>query len=227
MDNLFRLTILTLFLLGGVRTMAQTLEIKSGLNLSTMYCKNQGGTYSDDFKLAPRFMLGVTREFPISESFSFEPGLIFSSKGYKIDTYYPAPTFSGEYLPIDESAILNYIDIPISLKLTTSIKKTQLFGALGPYLAFGLAGKISREDYDIVDPGAIVYDGTVVHTGEMNKDGQWKRFDCGIQAGIGVLIQRIAFRINYSYGLANIARHENSTNKNRVIGISLGYIINK
>ena len=127
MKDLFKLTILTLFLLGGVRTMAQTLEIKSGLNLSTMYYKNQGGTYSEDFKLAPRFVLGVTREFPISESFSFEPGLIFSSKGYKIDTYYGDPTSSGEYLPIKESAILNYIDVPISLKLTTSIKKTQFF----------------------------------------------------------------------------------------------------
>lgn len=227
MKDLFKLTILTLFLLGGVRTMAQTLEIKSGLNLSTMYYKNQGGTYSDDFKLAPRFILGVTREFPISESFSFEPGLIFSSKGYKIDTYYGDPTSSGEYLPIEESAILNYIDIPISLKLTTSIKKTQFFGALGPYLAFGLTGKISREEYDIVDPGTIVYDGTVDYTGEMDKDGQWKRLDYGIQAGIGIIMQRIAFRVNYSYGLANIAQYEDFTNKNRVIGISLGYIINK
>ena len=61
----------------------------------------------------------------------------------------------------------------------------------------------------------------------MDKDGQWKRLDYGIQAGIGIIMQRIAFRINYSYGLANIAQYEDFTNKNRVIGISLGYIINK
>jgi hypothetical protein len=226
MKILFKRTILTLFLLGGMRIMAQTLEIKSGLNLSTMYYKNQGGTYSDNFKLATRFILGITKEFPISESFSFEPGLLFSSKGYKIDTYYPVPTSSGEYLPIDERAILNYIDIPLSLKLTTSIKEVEFFGALGPYLALGLSGKISREEYDIVDPGTIVYDGTVDYTGEMDKDGQWKRFDYGMQAGVGVIMQKIVFRINYSYGLANIAQYEESTNKNRVIGISLGYIIN-
>ena len=216
MKILFKLTILTLFLLGGMRTMAQTLEVKSGLNLSTMYYKNQGGTYSDHFKLAPGFILGITKEFPISESFSFEPGLLFSSKGYKIDTYYPVPTSSGEYLPIDERAVLNYIEIPLSLKLTTSIKKVQFFGAIGPYLALGLSGKISREEFDIVDPGTIVYDGTVDYTGEMDKDGQWKRFDYGMQAGIGVIIQRIAFRINYSYGLANIAQYEDSTNKNQI-----------
>jgi len=227
MKKLIKLTILILFLLGGIETMAQILVIKSGLNLSTMYYKNQGGTYSDHFELAPRFILGATREFPISESFSFEPGLIFSSKGYKIDTYYPVPTSSGEYLPIDESGILNYIDIPISLKLTTSIKKTQFFGILGPYLALGLSGKISREDYNIDDQGAIVYKGTTDFTDEMGKDGQWKRFDYGMQAGIGVIIQRITCRINYSYGLANIAQYEDSTNKDRIIGISLGYIINK
>ena len=52
--------------------MAQTLEIKSGLNLSTMYYRNQGGTYSEDFKLTPRFILGVTSEFPISKSLSLK-----------------------------------------------------------------------------------------------------------------------------------------------------------
>jgi len=227
MKILIKLTILTLFLMGGMRTMAQSLEIKSGLNLSTMYYKNQGGTYSDHFKLAPRFILGITKEFPISESFSFEPGLLFSSKGYKIDTYYPVPTSSGEYLPIVERAILNYIDIPIALKLSTTVKKVQFFGVLGPYLALGLSGKISREEYDIVGPGTIVYDGTVDYTGEMGKDGQWKRFDYGMQAGVGVIMQKIVFRINYSYGLANIAQYDDSTNKNRIIGISLGYIINK
>ncbi len=227
MKKLFKLTILTLFLLGGIKTMAQNLEIKSGLNLSTMHFKNQGGTYSDDFKLAPRYILGVTHEFSLSKSFSFEPGLIFSSKGYKIDSYYPVPTYSGEYIPIDESAILNYIDIPISLRYTTSIKKTQFFGGLGPYLAFGISGKITREEYDIDGQGTIVYDRTVDYKGEMNKDGQWKRFDYGIQAGLGVILQRVVCRINYSYGLANIAQYEDTTNNNRIIGISLGYIINK
>ncbi|WP_299584506.1 porin family protein [uncultured Sunxiuqinia sp.] len=227
MQTLFKLTLLTLLLLGGVRAMAQTLEIKSGLNLSTMYAKDQRETYSDDFELAPGFTLGVTGEFPVSESLSVESGLIFSSKGYKIDTYYPVPTFSGEFFPIDERATLNYIDIPVMLKLTTSSKKTQLFGALGPYVALGLSGKINREEYGIDDQGAIVYKGSVDYAGEMGKDGQWKRFDYGMQAGVGMIIRKIVFRINYSYGLANIAQQENLTNNNRVIGVSLGYIINK
>lgn len=225
MNNLLKLTILTLLLFGGIKAMAQSLEIKSGLNLSTMLSKIQGETYSDDFELAPRFILGVTREFPISESLSFEPGLLFSSKGYKIDTYYPTPTSLGEYLPIKESAILNYIDIPVSLKLTTPIKKVQFFGALGPYLSLGLSGKVRQEDYDIDGQGAIIFNGTN-RTSEMGKDGLWKRFDYGMQAGVGLIIQRIACRVNYSYGLANIDQHEGFSSKNRTIGISLGYIIN-
>ena len=227
MKKLFKLTVLIFFLLGGIKTMAQTLEIKSGLNLSTMYYENFGETYRDEFKLAPRFIFGATSEFPISESFSFEPGLLFSSKGYKIDTYYEAPTYSGKYLPIVESATLNYIDIPLSLKFSTSTKKIQFFGAIGPYFALGLSGKVSREEYNINGQGGIDYEGTIDYKDEMGKDGIWKRFDYGMQAGIGMTIQKIAFRINYSYGLANIAQYEDSTNKNRIIGISLGYIINK
>lgn len=206
--------------------MAQTLEIKSGMNLSTMYYKDPAKTYSDYFELAPRFMLGITGEFPISKSFSFEQGLIFSSKGYKIDTYITTPGLLGGHT-VNESAILNYIDIPVSLKLATSIKKTRFFGVLGPYLALGLSGKVRREEYHVEDHGSHVYDGIVDYTGEMGKDGQWQRFDYGMQAGIGMNIQRIAFRINYSYGLANVSKLEDFTNKNRIIGISLGYIINK
>ncbi len=227
MRSLFKLAILTLPFLGGLKTNAQTLEIKSGVNLSTMYLKNQGESYSDEFEIAPRFIFGITKEFPISESFSFESGLLFSSKGYKVDTYYPIPTFSGEYFPIYERATLNYIDIPVSLKLTTSKKNVQFFGILGPYVAIGVSGKISRKEYSIDDQGEIVYNGTMDYTDEMGKDGQWKRLDYGIQAGGGLIIQKIAFRITYSYGLANIAQYEDTTEKNRTLGISLGYIINK
>jgi hypothetical protein len=227
MKNLIKLTILTFLLLGSIRIIAQTLEIKSGLNLSTMYYKNQGEIYSDDFELEPRFIIGVTSEFPISKSFSFEPGLLFSSKGYKIDTYYPSPTYSGEYLPIIESVTINYADIPMLLKIKTSTKKINFFGTLGPYFAIGLTGKISREDYNIGNQGAIVYNGTTVFKDKLGKDKQWKRLDYGMQAGIGMIIQKIAFRVNYSYGLANIAQYENYTNKNRIIGISLGYVITK
>ena len=227
MKNLLRLTIFTLFLSGALKSISQNIEIKTGLNLSTMYYKNIGDTYSDDFELAPRFLLGITKEFHISESFSFEPGLLFSSKGYKIDTYYSVPTYSGEYLPIVESATLNYIDIPMLLKFKGSTKKIHFFGALGLYFALGLSGKISREKYNIYGQEGIEYEGTIDYKGKMGKDEQWKMFDYGLQAGIGVIIQKIAFRINYSYGLANISQYEDSTNKNRVLGISLGYIINK
>lgn len=227
MKKLFKLTILTLLFLGGMKTMAQTIEIKTGLNVSTMYFKNSVETYSDDFELAPRFLFGITKGFPITESFSIEPGLLFSSKGYKIDTYYPVPTSAGEYFPIIERAILNYIDIPVSLKLTTSVKKIQFFGFLGPYVAIGLSGKISRKEYNMDDQGSVVYDGIVDYTGEVGKDGQWKRFDYGMQAGVGMTIQPIVIRVNYSYGMANIAQYEGTTNKNRIFGISLGYIINE
>ena len=80
MEKLLKLTILFFFLLGGIKAMAQTLEIKSGLNLSTMYYKQYGETYRDEFKLAPRFIFGATSEFPISKSFSFKGTLVsFSS----------------------------------------------------------------------------------------------------------------------------------------------------
>ncbi|MCG6190476.1 porin family protein [Maribellus maritimus] len=204
---------------------AQTFEIKAGVNMSTMLFENQGGTYSENFELTPRFLLGATTELPLSNSFSFEPGVFFSSSGYKIDSHYPVPTYSGEYIPIREQAILNYIEIPASLRLASSIKNIQLFGNIGPYLAIGLSGKVSRKEYRIDGQEGVVYEGTIDYSGEIGNDGQWKRFDYGFQAGIGVEVNRIVVRGNYKHGIANIAQDSGIKNKNRVFAISLGYIL--
>ena len=220
-----RIYILSLFvLIFNIKSFAQTFEIKAGVNLSTMLSK-EISTFSDDYLMSHRFLLGTTVDFPLKGLFSFETGLLFSSKGYKVDTYYPAPTSSGEYLPVYVDTKLNYIEIPISFKLKTSIKKIQFFGILGPYAAIGLSGKINSKNYSSDGQGGFVYNGTIDFKDIIGKDKQWKRFDYGMQAGVGIVLQKISFRVTYDYGLANISQYEDTTKKNRVLAISLGYII--
>jgi hypothetical protein len=184
------------------------------------------GQYDEEFDLIPRFLLGVTTEFPLFKSFTFEPGILFSRKGYKIDIEDYAMFQTGEYLDMYENSVLNYIDIPLSIKYTADIKKVKLHGVLGPYIGIGLSGKVSYKEYENDGQGGVDYMGIIEYPGKMNSDGLWKRFDYGLQAGIGVEVDKIVARVNYSYGFANIARSTDAINKNKVLGISLGYILN-
>ena len=72
---------LVLFLV-SMQTFAQVrFGIKAGFNLANMTDKDRNGTYSNDYMMKEGFHLGVTAEYSISNNFSFEPGLLYSSKG--------------------------------------------------------------------------------------------------------------------------------------------------
>jgi len=195
---------------------AQIFEIKTGVNLSTMFSKDRFGNYSKDYTLTSRFLIGVTTEIPLTELFSIESGLLFSSKGYKLDKYF-AMWEDSEPIRLYQKAVLNYIDIPLSFKASTLFRKLLIYGNVGPYVGIGLSGKIIADE----SSGDIIKRNEYRH--KMGTDGTWKRFDYGLQAGAGVEINRIVFGLNYSYGLANISQNRDYENKNRIIGLTLGY----
>ena len=99
---------------------AQNIGLKGGLNLSSMIFKEDGETYSEDFKMRPGFNIGATAEFPLSEMFSFETGLLLSTKGFN---YSLEETEMGESFKLESNINLLYLDIPIlgALLLSLSI----------------------------------------------------------------------------------------------------------
>ncbi len=211
-----------LLLVFNIKSYTQTIEVKAGVNLSTMLAKDEIEIYSKDYQIMPRILLGATAEFPLSGLFQFETGLLFSSKGYKIDTNYPVPNFEGEYIPIYENVTLNYFEIPVSLKMYSQFKKVQFLFTLGPYIGIGLNEKKNLLEYN---PENEKFE-SKTYRDQMGKDGRWKTFDYGLQAGVGMEINKIIFRLNYSYGLANITQQDSFKSKNRAVGLTLGYKFN-
>lgn len=216
-----KLRVLMFFISGVISILgsfAQTFEIKTGVNLSTMLSKDDRSTYSGDYTLTPRLFIGVTMEFPINQIFSFETGLLFSSKGYKLDSDYRLYEDSESFHRY-QNAILNYIDIPLSLKTVTTFLRFPIYGMIGPYLGIGLNGKTITNEFS---------DGVTErkeYKHQMGSDGSWKRFDYGLQAVAGIVIGKFDFGLNYAYGLANISQHSPHVEKNRIIGLTLGYIL--
>ena len=131
-------------------------DAKFGMNFSNM-------TKYDDTKALPGFNLGVGMDYGFSENWSLQSGLMFSSKGFKVKE----GDWKDKYRPI-------YLDIPILAAYKFNISdNTKFVINAGPYLAIGLGGKNKETDEEDIK----LFD----------KDGyDWKRFDLGIQYGIGL-----------------------------------------
>lgn len=170
-------------------------DAKFGMNFSNM-------TKLDDAKALPGFNLGVGMDYGFSESWSLQSGLMISSKGYK----YKEGDWKDKYRPI-------YLDIPILAAYKFNISdNTKFVINAGPYLAIGLGGKNKETDEEDIK----LFD----------KDGyDWKRFDLGIQYGIGLeLSDRYLINLSGQNGFISPKNYDGGKDyKNMTFSIGVGY----
>ncbi|MDM8209000.1 porin family protein [Bacteroides gallinaceum] len=175
-------------------------DVKFGMNFS-----NQ--TKSDDAKALPGFTMGVGADYAFNENWSFQPGLMFTSKGYKVKE-------SGEKF----TARPIYLDIPILAAYKFDIAdNTKFVINAGPYLAIGLGGK-SKWHVDGAN-GSKLFD---------SDEGDWKRFDLGLQWGVGVELGE-HYLVNFTAQHGFITPYDFGDNydgdkpKNMSFAIGVGY----
>ena len=119
-------------------------------------------TKLDDGKALPGFTMGVGMDYGFTENWSLQSGLMITSKGFKVKEM-------GEKITVRPI----YLDIPILAAYKFAISDNAKFVVnAGPYMAIGLGGKAKWDDVD-----AKLFD---------DKGKDWKRFDLGIQYGIGL-----------------------------------------
>ena len=216
MNKLVNLLIIVFAIIISAESHAQIFGVKAGLNLSNMLVKDDDGTYSDDYKLNPGFHAGVTAEFPVTELFSFDTGLLLSRKGFKIDAESGSLSIKSSLSPL-------YLDIPLTGKASYNLGNAKVYGAFGPYLGVGIGGKIKMK---ITYEGETEKDDENIEWGsDEDEDDDLKRLDYGITIGGGIEINSVRVGLMYNYGLANISSYtdDGATMSNRVLGISVGY----
>lgn len=168
-------------------------DAKFGMNFSNM-------TKIDESKALPGFTLGVGMDYGFNENWSLQSGLMISSKGFK----FKEGDWKDKYRPI-------YLDIPILAAYKFNISdNTKFVINAGPYLAIGLGGKnkeTDKEDIKLFD-----------------KDGyDWKRFDLGIQYGIGLeLSDRYLINLTGQNGFISPVDGGDDP-KNMTFSIGVGY----
>ncbi len=152
-------------------------------------------TKFDDTKALPGFNLGVGMDYGFSENWSLQSGLMISSKGYKVKDY-------AKVRPI-------YLDIPILAAYKFNISdNTKFVINAGPYLAIGLGGKYK---FDGIDESEKIFG-----------DDGWKRFDLGIQYGIGLELSD-RYLINLTGQNGFISPADGGDPKNMTFSIGVGY----
>ena len=219
MKNLIKIFVLVFVLTMTAESFAQSFGVKAGLNLSNMLMKDDDNTYSDDYKMNPGFHFGPTIQFPITEMFSFETGLLLSTKGYK---HSEKDGFAGEKQKQEGKLNLYYLDIPLTAKASFDMGGVKIYGVFGPYLGMGISGKSKIE---ITENGETETEEHDVNFGSDEAEDDLKGLDYGLTTGAGIELKSIAIGITYNLGLANISINTGGGFKinNRVLGISVGY----
>lgn len=158
------------------------------------------------------FFVGVYSNIPLSESFSVEPGIYYSQKGYQLNGNFNVKGL--DFLGTSAKAVLlsQYIDIPVLLK--ANFGGLQIFA--GPQLSY-----LTKADLKTT---AGVF-GINLLNKTMDASAQFNKWDAGVTGGIGYQFSNgFNLMASYDYGLQKIDAGKSVNAFNR--GIKLGVGVN-
>jgi hypothetical protein len=153
---------------------------------------------------------GANANIPLTDVFSFEPGLYYSQKGYEMKGQMTVK--GAEFLSPNAKATLtsHYIDLPLLLK--ANLNGFQVFA--GPQVSY-----LAKADLKTT-AGALgfnFYKNTFDATDQLN---QW---DAGITGGIGYQVSKnVNISASYEHGLMKTDANQNMDAYNRSFKVGLG-----
>lgn len=207
--------------------------VKGGLNLANISVDNDGSV--DNKKTLPAFHVGVLADMPLIKNvLSFQPGVFYSSKGSKLESGSKGtPTVTNPYSKYTTNP--QYIEVPLNFvgKIPLS-EDCRLFAGIGPYFAFGVAGKNKYEfNNGVVNTTGksdIEWDDDTPFNNDDPNQGwnKYRRFDWGGNLMVGAEISNFLVSAQYGLGFNKINSGEENTSdnksKNRVFSVSVGFL---
>lgn len=204
MKKLFLGAFMALFCITYVNAQGVTFGAKAGVNLASFK-----GESSDGYDGRTSFHLGAVAEISISDVFSVQPELLYSSQGAKGENSLINRKFTYK---------LNYLTIPIMAKYYFA----EGFSIVaGPQVGILLSAK---EDYEEIT-------GSISDSGTDDVKEIVNGIDFGLNFGIDYKMETgLNFGARYNFGLSNIwddaISDESANPENSVFQISVGYFFN-
>ncbi|GAB1416298.1 hypothetical protein MASR2M117_17040 [Paludibacter sp.] len=209
--------------------------VKGGVNASTTLVslseyepQNAYKRYDANYKYNAGFNAGILVEFPLINKLSFQPELLFSTKGMRNESFITRDMLSYSGIQTTELHAISkltsyYIECPLYLKAHLDLNKSGRFIAgLGPYFAYGLSGRMKTEfvvsnswrhwrgEKNIFKEDDLIFNESTsdVNLAGWIREPYWrkslKRFDGGVSAFIGYEFHEKWFTtITYDIGLVN------------------------
>src|ERR1044072_8717406 len=176
--------------------------VKGGLNLSNISVGNDGSV--DNNRTLTGYHIGVITDLPLIKNIlSFQPGVFYTTKGSKLESgSKSSPSLTDPYSRF--STRPSYIEVPLNFVGKIPLgADARLFAGIGPYFAFGVAGK-NKYEFD---------NGTLNNTGSskiewdddtpFNNDdpnqgwNKYKRFDWGGNLMVGAEVSHFLIAAQY------------------------------
>jgi len=192
--------------------------VRAGLNVSSFGGDISKKDKGDMGSSLAGFHIGGIVDINVANNFYIQPGLYVTTKGGKGKE-------SGSDWEYKETARLTYLQIPVlaSYRIPLSDNVKWQINA-GPYVAFGLAGKLKWTDIDEGDKETGDY--KLFGTEKDQEKSILNRFDAGLSFGTGVSITNFYVGVSYDLGLANIYNEYDDIKysaKNKNFMVSVGY----
>lgn len=191
--------------------------VQGGVNFQNLNGKSANGDALEN-TMIPGFNAGINIQIPVAPEFYFQPGILYSTKGAQ---------HQGTLLTTTTK--LSYIELPLNFVYKGSLGSGFVLLGVGPYVAYGINGKV------ITEGGSISLDTPVkfqnkVELGDSPLVPYYKALDAGGNIFIGYeLAGGIFAQLNAQLGMLDIhpeyaiSINDKSVIKNTGFGVSLGY----
>jgi hypothetical protein len=164
------------------------------------------------------YHIGVNAQIPIVPEFYFQPGLLFSTKGAKTTTGSLTSTYK-----------LSYVELPLNFVYRGLLGSGYVIVGFGPYVAYGIGGKVVTKGGDVSLDTDIEFTNTV-EVGDPLLTTYFKAFDAGGNVFAGYEMAGGLFaQMNAQLGMLKInpedkrITNDETSVKNTGFGFSVGY----
>lgn len=220
------LSLLMIFALSCSVALAQetgkmSFGILGGVNFQNLNGKDMSGDKLEN-EMILGYHIGANVQIPLAPQFYFQPGLLFSTKGAK-------QTYDVLGTSYTNTTKLSYIEMPLNLVYKAMLGNGYFMLGFGPYIGYGIAGKVSLEGGSENVESDVEFQ-NVVETTDPLTVPYVKAFDFGGNIFAGYELSNGIFaQFNTQLGLVNINPEykilpdDKSSVKNTGFGFSLGY----
>lgn len=172
--------------------------VLGGVNFQNINGKDEDGSKLE-YDLKTGFHAGINTIIDIAPEFYFQPGLLFSTKGCKLNNA--------------SKLNISYLEVPLNLLYRGQLGKGNMLLGFGPFLGFGIDAKIKDNSGSSID---------------VDFEDDLNRVDAGANIFVGYeLASRIFFQLNTQLGLLKVNNDDQQESemawKNTGFGLSAGY----